>query len=323
MSGSKKVIIFISIAFIALLSALSSTSASAGIFTIGIIEMAVAPTETVAGFKAGMAESGYIEGVDVKYIYRSVVDTNEKITDNEIRGLLFQKIDLLLTVTNEPALRAKKAVKGTGIPVLAVACIKMAQIGLVNNLKHPEGNVTGVQVADSSSKGLEWLAMAIPTARKIYVQYNPQDGVSNIILPDLKKAASQLGLKLVPYEVHTAEEAVIAIKNLPKGIDAIFRMPAPTFFLNKSKLDQAIIDSGLPSVALGPTDDAVATFGSDRFEMGRQAARLAHLIHNGTKPSDLPVEIAEVFLTINLKMAEKIGLYIPDDILMQAKKIIR
>jgi len=57
--------------------------------------------------------------------------------------------------------------------------------------------------------------------------------------------------------------------------------------------------------------------------MGRQAARPARHIHQGTKPGDLPVETSEVFLTINLKTAEKIGVKIPDDILMQAKKIIR
>ena len=318
-----KVVFFVGMAFIVMLSASPATPASAKLFTIGIVETAIEPTNTVAGFKAGIAELGYVEGKNIKYIYSSLVGDNEQITDSEIRRLLSLDIDLLFAATNEPSLRAKKAVEGTGMPVLAVACIKMVEIGLVNDLKHPNGNVTGVQVADTSSKALEWLVMAVPGARKIYVQYNPEDDVSTLFLPEVKSAASQLGIELILDEVHTAEEAIIAIKKLPKDIDAIFRLPTPQFLLKKSELAQAVIDRGLPSVSLGPSDDAVATFGSDPFKMGRQSARLAQLIHDGIKPAEIPVETAEVYLTINLKMAEKIGLKIPDDILVQAKKIIR
>jgi len=43
----------------------------------------------------------------------------------------------------------------------------------------------------------------------------------------------------------------------------------------------------------------------------------------GLKPGDLPVETSDVYLTVNLKTAEKIGIKIPDNALMQSKKIIR
>jgi hypothetical protein len=43
----------------------------------------------------------------------------------------------------------------------------------------------------------------------------------------------------------------------------------------------------------------------------------------GTSPADLPVEIAEAFLSINLETAEALGLDIPDKILQQADTIIR
>jgi ABC-type uncharacterized transport system substrate-binding protein len=50
---------------------------------------------------------------------------------------------------------------------------------------------------------------------------------------------------------------------------------------------------------------------------------MAHQIITGSKPADLPVETSEPHLTINLKTAEKLRLNIPDDVLMQAKTIIR
>jgi putative ABC transport system substrate-binding protein len=65
------------------------------------------------------------------------------------------------------------------------------------------------------------------------------------------------------------------------------------------------------------------TMSIDPVEMGKQAARLTHQIRQGVKPADLPVETAEVFLTINLKTAQAIGLDIPDEILHRADKVIR
>jgi len=64
------------------------------------------------------------------------------------------------------------------------------------------------------------------------------------------------------------------------------------------------------------------TFASDFNETGKTAARLAHQIRIGIKPADIPFETAEVFLTVNAKTAEKIGVHIPDEILIQAHKII-
>jgi ABC-type uncharacterized transport system substrate-binding protein len=55
-----------------------------------------------------------------------------------------------------------------------------------------------------------------------------------------------------------------------------------------------------------------------------QAARLANsILHNGILPADLPVETPDLFLGINLKTAQSMGLIILDDILQQADFIIR
>ena len=299
-------------------------TASAKIFTIGIVNAVLNHNETVDGFKAGMSELGYVEGKDVRYIYSGVIDKDVKIIDDEIRKLLLQDIDLLLAVAVEPAVEAKKIVGGTGLPVLAAACMDMIGRGIVNSLKHPEGNITGVQVADTMSKALEWLVMSVPNARRIYLPYNPDEEVSSALLAELNNTASQLGIELVLDEIQSVEETVTAIKNLPKDIDAIFRIPSPTLSPRNSELSRAALLRGLPIGASLPQDEAVmVTFASDRFEMGRQTARLAQQIRQGVKPSDIPVEIAETFVTINIDTAEKLGIRIPDNILMQAKRIIR
>jgi putative ABC transport system substrate-binding protein len=55
----------------------------------------------------------------------------------------------------------------------------------------------------------------------------------------------------------------------------------------------------------------------------RQTARMVDQIFKGARPADLPVETTEFYLAINLKVAKKISLTIPDDILRHAHIIVR
>ena len=76
--------------------------------------------------------------------------------------------------------------------------------------------------------------------------------------------------------------------------------------------------------SLMPMDESVMiTLTADLFGAGKQTAHQVHLIMLGEKPADIPVEIAEFFLIINLNTAEKIGIHVPDNILSQANTIIR
>lgn len=322
--SAKKTGIILVIALIVLVTSFWKSAASDRIYTVGILNVSTTHAQVVEGFKAGMTELGYIEGKDVRYIYSGIIEPNEQVMDTEIRKQLSQGMDLLVAVANISALQAKKSLDGTDIPILASACGKMMEIGLVKDLKHPEANLTGVQVADTMAKALEWLVTITPDAKKIYLPYNPADEISLINLVGLEAIAVQMGIDLVLDEVSSVEDAVAAIENLPEDFNAIFRIPSKTLDQRNIELSQAAIRRGLPTGAGLPMDeDVLITFGNDPFEIGRQTARLAHQIRQGARPSDLPVETSEVYLAINLRTAEKVGLNIPNDILLQAKRIIR
>ena len=136
--------------------------------------------------------------------------------------------------------------------------------------------------------------------------------------------AAQLNVELVHGEVHSVEEAVAAIESLPEDIGSILRISAPSLDPRSSELSQAAIKRGLPTGSYLPLDDKLLlTLTTNLVEIGKQAARLTHQIRQGVKPADLPVETAEVYLTLNLKTAQAMGLDIPDEILRQADTVIR
>jgi putative ABC transport system substrate-binding protein len=68
----------------------------------------------------------------------------------------------------------------------------------------------------------------------------------------------------------------------------------------------------------------LASYGINTYQIGRQAARLADKILNGTRPSEIPIETPrKLELVINLRVANEIGLTIPHEVLREADAILR
>ena len=65
------------------------------------------------------------------------------------------------------------------------------------------------------------------------------------------------------------------------------------------------------------------SYGMIAEKTGRQASRLAGLLLSGRSPTDIPSEIADFYLGVNLNTAEASGIEIPATILQQADIIIR
>jgi putative tryptophan/tyrosine transport system substrate-binding protein len=293
-------------------------------YTIGVVAETPVVAPTLESFKANMAKLGYVENKDITYTYHGPLGSNAEAISGEIKNLLAQKVDLLLVVSLLPAQQAKLAVAGTNTPVIFAPAHAVIENGLVKSISHPGGNLTGIQAGNEIPKALEWLVKITPHTKKIYVPYNPADGISVAMLPIVDQIASQLKVDLVHGEVKSVEEAVAEIERLPADINAILRILSPTLDLRNSELSEAAIKRRLPMGGFVRLDEAMLlTMAIDHVEMGKQAARLSHQILRGTNPADLPVEMAEVYFTVNLKTARAIGLDIPDEILRRAAKVIR
>ena len=296
-------------------------------YTIGVVNYVPALEPVLTGFKARMAESGYVEGKNVTYIYHGVLEPDPQVIEHEVKGLLGQKVDLFLTLGTRPALVAKNALAGTAIPVVFAPVINPVGEGIVESLIRPGGNATGVQDGDTLPKALEWLHKIVPQAAQVYVIYHPRDTVAHASIKPLHAIAPSLGVELVLAEVHSPEEARAAIATLPKDA-AIFVVPTPSLEPLSALIEVAVqhgiaVGASNHSYLSSMKAGAVVTYAGSFPAMGQQAARLVDQIVKGTKPADLPVETAERFLHINLQTATAIGLDIPDELLRQADMVVR
>jgi putative ABC transport system substrate-binding protein len=294
-------------------------------YTIGVINISPNQEDTIKGFKEGMTELGYVEGKNVTYIYEGPVSADK--LDAVAQGLVKAKVNLILALTTPATKAAQKATTGTDIAVVFIPVTDPVGAGIVASLTKPGGNTTGVTYTTQEGKRLEWLLQVVPTIKQVYIVYNSKDQSPVLALKTVSETAAQLGVDLITSEASTTEEVGAAFKNIPKEADAIFLLPDSVVNARAADIYKMATELKLPTS--GPNvrtvnDGALTAYGVDLAVAARkQAARLASQILQGARPADLPVETAQFFSAINLKIAQAIGLDIPDAILSQANIIIR
>jgi putative ABC transport system substrate-binding protein len=271
-----------------------------------------------------MTELGYVEGENVTYIYDGPVSADK--LDAVAQGLVEAKVNLILAVTTSATKAAQRATSGTDIAVVFIPVTDPVGAGIVASLTKPGGNTTGVTTATQEGKRLEWLLQVAPKIKQIYIVYNPKDQSPVLALKMVSETAAKLDVELITREVITTEEADAAFKNTPKEADAIFFLPDRMVNVHGTDSIKLATKLRLPTSGANikiAYDGALTAYGVDLPVAARQqAARLADQILKGARPADLPVEIAEFYLAINMKTAEAIGLTVPDEVLRQANIII-
>jgi putative ABC transport system substrate-binding protein len=196
--------------------------------------------------------------------------------------------------------------------------------GIVKSIKNPGGNVTGVTFGIQEERRLEWFLRIAPEAKHLYVPYNPKDKSPLLALKRIKRVAVKLDVKLITRKVNK-KTLNFAVNNIPSEADGVFLLPDSMVTI--PEMISTVIKNRLPvsgpNISNVKNDHVLTSYGVDLFLSGKQAARIVNQIFKGARPADLPVETAEFFLALNLKMAKKIGLTIPDEILRHAHIIVR
>jgi ABC-type uncharacterized transport system substrate-binding protein len=127
---------------------------------IGVVNLAPGLDDAVAGFKEGMAELGYVEGENVTYIYEGATNSIDTL-DSVAQGLVEADVDLILSITTPATQAAQWATAGTEILVVFVPVTDPVGAGIVDSLRNPGGNITGVTFGTQEGRRLEWLIQMV------------------------------------------------------------------------------------------------------------------------------------------------------------------
>jgi putative ABC transport system substrate-binding protein len=294
------------------------------IVTIGVL--AIEPWSPIDTFRRALHDLGYIEGRNVRFEYRYAKGDNERLPElaNDLVSL---NVDVILTWGTNAVLAAKQAT--ATIPIVMGAIGDPVGSGIVTNLAHPGGNITGCssRAVELEAKRLQLLKELVPGLSRVAILVNPTNHYMPLALQSARKGAQMLHVSLAIYEVHdttTLDAAFVALtKDWPDGL----MLPADTFLVSqRNRIAQFAIENKLPSVySFREYIEAggLVAYTPNYHDLFRRAAKCVDKISRGTKPGEIPIEHSTRFqLLINLKLARAIGLTVPPRLLARADELI-
>ena len=277
--------------------------------------------------RRGLADNGLVQGRDFRAEYRWA-DFDPKQMAVHAVDLVQREASVIVTISQAEALAAKAATQT--IPIVFQAGADPVEIGLVESLNRPGGNLTGVSLLTTTltAKRLEVLHELVPGARSIAHLSNPTDtAATETETTELELAARILGIKLIFLNARNPLEFVGAYETLAREhSDALIVSGTVLFFVNRYELAALSASYKIPTIYAAreyAETGGLASFGTrgsdGRYMLGVYAARIL----KGEKASELPVQqITKTELIVNLGVAKTLGLTVPPTLLVRADEVI-
>jgi putative ABC transport system substrate-binding protein len=178
------------------------------IVTIGIL--ASEPWPPIETFRRALDDLGYIEGKNVRFECRYTKGDNERFSElaNELVGL---NIDVILTWGTDAVLAAKQAT--ATIPIVMGAIGDPIGSGVVTNLAHPGGNITGCssRAVELEAKRLQLLKEVVPGLSRVAIIFNRANHYAPLALQSAREGAQTLHVILLTYDVYDAATGAPAL----------------------------------------------------------------------------------------------------------------
>jgi putative ABC transport system substrate-binding protein len=280
----------------------------------------------VTAFAQALARLGWIEGKNIRIDYRFAAGDPAlfKTYAAELVGL---SPNAILAIT-PPAVAALREQTRT-IPIVFVLGDPV-ELGFVQSLARPGGNITGFSAYDAPMMGkwLQLLKEVAPSVTRAAVIFNPDTAPhAPLFNRAIQAAAPSFGMTVTLAPVHddaAIEEAVGAQAREPGG--GLIPLPDSFITTHRDVIIAAAIRHRLPLMGQGEPwtrAGALMSYSFHTVDLFAQAASYVDRILKGASPADLPVQQPTKYsLVINRKTAKALGLTVPPSMLDLADEII-
>jgi putative tryptophan/tyrosine transport system substrate-binding protein len=296
---------------------------------IGVLtpQSAASAVRQYNALRAALRDLGHVEGRNLRLTFRNADGDLSKLPAlaAELVGL---KPDLIIAGSTPATLAVRDATRT--IPVVMVTLVDPVELGIVNSLARPGGNITGIWTFGGGDvligKRITLLKEIVPALPRIGAMI-ASDASDEIVARLMPAAAQALGMEFNIYRVGTTAELDRAFGQATSdGMKGLFVHQSPFFLSRRTELAAMAARERLPAV-YGYREHAEAgglmSYGSSLSGAYVQVARLIDKVLRGAKPGDLPVEQADKFeLVINLKTAKSLGLTVPNSMQLLADDVI-
>jgi putative ABC transport system substrate-binding protein len=280
----------------------------------------------VKAFVEVLQQLGWTDGRNIRIDVRWAgggADTNRRYAQE----LVTLAPDVIMAAGNASAAPMLQATRT--IPIVFTIVPDPVGAGLVDSLGRPSGNATGFTsfAYDIGGKWLGLLKEVAPLVTRVAVVRDSTISAGVGQWSAIQTAAPSFGIEAIPINLTSASELEHAISEFARAANGGLIVTSSGLAINyrdliitqtaRQKLPAVYYSRGFVSAG------GLISYGSDRIEQFRNAARYVDRILKGEKPANLPVQAPTKYeLVINLKTAKALGLSVSASLLARADEVI-
>lgn len=283
---------------------------------------------TSRGFIRGLREAGYLEGQNLTFVKRSAEGEIRKLRALA-REIVEAKVDVLFAPAKPMADAGWYASRE--VPTVIATVTDPVVVQYADSLAKPGKHITGVTTANAEliGKRMQLLTELVPGLKRVGTLLDT--GLLDSCQEEMslmKKAAAQLGLTMVPISVMAeAIDIEAAMKRAQAAkVQAIITAPLTTNLDITDRVAALATKYGLPFIHDVPqlASEGLAVYGPDFEDIFRRAGHYVARILKGEKPALMAIEEPKQFkLIVNVGVAKRLGLTVPEAVLLRADEVIQ
>jgi putative tryptophan/tyrosine transport system substrate-binding protein len=267
----------------------------------------------LVAFRQRLDTLGWLEGRNVHIDYRFAPAGAR--ADALAKELLALKPHVILAFSTPVTAAFQR--ETTTVPIVFIGITDAVGQGFVPSLARPGGNLTGLTVLEASitSKWLRMLKEIAPQLARAALVVNPKTApYYQFYQRGAESVAPALAIELVPSPIENdpadIERVIATFARVPDG--GLVVLPDSTTNAHRDLIVRLAAKYRLPAIyshRFFVVAGGLMSYGVDWDNEFRQAASYVDRILRGTKPADLPVQVATEFETaLNVNAAKAIGL---------------
>lgn len=246
------------------------------------------------GFVIGMKDLGFLEDVNVTYIYENAknnVSFAEQIAD----AYKEKNIDLIVTIGETSTVAMVDKIDNT--PIVFVGVANADRLSLVDRERKPSKNATGVIDSHLIDERLKYITINYPDIKKLGIIYNSENKLAQYDVDYFKLNATANDIDIYTVSIKKADDIDKALDNILPKVDAIALVTDYMVDEVVPQIVQKAKSSG--KEVFGDTDEhlkqgAEVVTARDYQLVGRKAAELAvRIIKNGEDVKNIKAETVD------------------------------
>ena len=276
------------------------------------------------GVRAELKSAGYDADKNLKWEYQSA-QGNTGTAAQIARKFVGDQPNAIVAIAT-PAAQAVVASTKT-VPVVYSGVTDPVAAQLVKGWQASGTNVTGVSDKLPLDKQVALIKRVVPKAKTVGMVYNPGEANSVVVVKELKTLLAKEGLTLKEAAAPRTVDIGPAAKSLVGKVDVIYTNTDNNVVSAYEALVKVANESKVPLVA-ADTDSvkrgAIAALGINYGDLGVQTGKIVVRILKGEKPGAIPSETSDKLeLFVNTTAAEKQGVTLSQDLIKEAKQVIK